>query len=221
MDTQVHADRRRTVVVHSQRLPWVASPEAGVERRLLERSGGEIALATSIVRYRPGSSFARHVHGGGEEFLVLEGTFSDESGDHARGTYVRNPPGSSHAPFSKEGCVIFVKLRQMQPDEGESVRIAPAARPWRVERRAGVERALIYENTRTRVELLRLPPGALMPARRVPGGEEFLVVQGEVEIQGPQPVTLDAWSWRRSATREQPPLSSRGGAMLWVKQGHL
>jgi anti-sigma factor ChrR (cupin superfamily) len=90
-------------------LPWSPSPLPGVERRLLDRSGGEVARATSIVRYAPGSSFAAHSHGGGEEILVLDGTFSDETGDHPAGTYLRNPPASVHSPWSDQGCTIWVK----------------------------------------------------------------------------------------------------------------
>lgn len=70
---------------------WVASPSPGVWRYPLDRVGGEVARATSIVRYALASSFSPHTHGGGEEFLVLEGVFSDEHGDYPAGTYVRNP----------------------------------------------------------------------------------------------------------------------------------
>ena len=96
---------------------WVSSPADGVERRMLEREGGEVARATSIVRFRPGSRFDRHVHGLVEEFLVLKGTFSDEYGDYPAGSYVRNPPGSGHTPFSKPGCRILVKLRQFDAND--------------------------------------------------------------------------------------------------------
>ena len=102
---------------------WTPSPLPGVDRRMLDRVGDEVARATSIVRYAPGSHFDRHVHDGGEEILVLEGVFSDESGDYSAGTYLRNPPGSAHAPFSREGCLLFVKLRQFAPGDLESVRI--------------------------------------------------------------------------------------------------
>lgn len=93
MPTRLHADPGHRAVVDS----------------------GEVARATSIVRYSPGSRFSPHEHGGGEEFLVLEGVFSDEHGDDGPGTYVRNPVGSAHAPFSAAGCTILVKLRQMDP----------------------------------------------------------------------------------------------------------
>src|SRR5918993_663748 len=98
--------------LHPARLPWAPSPMAGVERRMLDRVGGEVARATSIVRYAPGSRFSAHAHGGGEEFLVLEGVFSDEHGDFPTGSYVRNPPTSRHTPGSESGCTLFVKLWQ-------------------------------------------------------------------------------------------------------------
>ena len=75
----------------------------GVDRRPLDRIGEEVARATSIVRYAPGSRFSAHTHGGGEEFIVLDGVFQDEHGDYPPGTYVRNPPGTRHTPGSEPG----------------------------------------------------------------------------------------------------------------------
>ena len=92
----INADYSQRVVINHHDLPWTSSPEAGVERRMLERQGDEVAKATSIVRYQAGSKFQMHTHDLGEEILVLEGTFSDEAGDYPAGTYLRNPPGSSH-----------------------------------------------------------------------------------------------------------------------------
>src|SRR5437763_12480827 len=109
---QINSDFSQRAAVHAATLPWVASPMAGVERRMLDRIGGEVARATSVVRYAPESRFSPHVHGGGEEFLVLDGVFQDEHGDFAAGSYIRNPPQSRHTPGSERGCVLFVKLRQ-------------------------------------------------------------------------------------------------------------
>lgn len=107
---KINADYDQRVLVHSDDLDWVASPMVGVDRRALDRVGGEVARATSIVRYAPGSQFSPHVHTGGEELLVLDGIFEDEHGDFPVGSYIRNPPQSSHTPGSQLGCVIFVKL---------------------------------------------------------------------------------------------------------------
>jgi anti-sigma factor ChrR (cupin superfamily) len=109
---EINADFSRRVAVRAARLPWVPSPMAGVERRMLDRIGDEVARATSIVRYAPGSQFSPHTHGGGEEFLVLEGVFQDEHGEFPAGSYVRNPPTSRHTPSSATGCILFVKLWQ-------------------------------------------------------------------------------------------------------------
>ena len=120
---KIAADFSKRVVVHSETLPWVASPMAGVDRRALDRVGDEVARATTIVRYAPGSEFSPHVHTGGEEFVVLEGVFQDEHGDFPTGSYIRNPPQSKHKPGSENGCVIFVKLWQFQPDDRTHVRL--------------------------------------------------------------------------------------------------
>ncbi|NBS74941.1 MAG: cupin, partial [Betaproteobacteria bacterium] len=109
----INADYSQRVVINHHDLPWIASPELGVERRMLERMGDEVAKATSIVRYHAGAQFKTHTHELGEEILVLEGVFSDEKGHYPAGSYLMNPPGSSHAPFSESGCVLFVKLRHL------------------------------------------------------------------------------------------------------------
>src|ERR1700732_1548579 len=118
----LNADFTRRAVVHAGTLDWVASPMAGVHRRMLDRIGDEIARATSIVRYAPGSHFSPHTHDGGEEFLVLEGEFSDEYGNFPGGSYIRNPPTSRHTPRSKPGCVLLVKLWQFDLDDRTQVR---------------------------------------------------------------------------------------------------
>jgi anti-sigma factor ChrR (cupin superfamily) len=107
---ELNADFSTRVVVHAARLSWSPSPIVGVERRMLDRIGDEVARATSIVRYAPNSHFSAHTHGGGEEFFVLDGVFSDEHGDFPTGSYIRNPPSSHHKPGSGPGCTIFVKL---------------------------------------------------------------------------------------------------------------
>ena len=126
----VNADFSRRVVIATDEMPWIPSPQAGVERRPLDRIGGEVARATSLVRYAPASSFPAHDHALGEEFLVLNGVFSDEHGDYPAGTYVRNPPNSRHTPRTAPGCVILVKLRQMRPTEQRRVVIHTASSIW-------------------------------------------------------------------------------------------
>jgi anti-sigma factor ChrR (cupin superfamily) len=221
MAISLHADRKLPALVDGGRLDWLPSPEPGVERRMLERSGDEVALATTLVRYAPNSRFPAHSHALGEEFLVLTGTFSDEDGDYPPGTYVRNPPGSRHAPFSREGCVILVKLRQMTRDEPEKVRVFAGDRRWVTGSEPGVERALLYANGHSSVELVRLAAGAELRARQTAGGEECFVIEGEVIIARDAQVRLTPWTWSRDASPEQPAVRTSTGALLWIKRGHL
>lgn len=122
----LNADFTVRAVVHAADIPWVASPMKGVDRRMLDRLGAEVARATTIVRYAAGSAFSPHVHSGGEEFLVLSGTFQDEHGDFPAGSYVRNPPTTSHTPSAADGAVIMVKLWQFDPDDRTEITLRPA-----------------------------------------------------------------------------------------------
>ena len=126
----INADLSQPAVVNSELLPWIDSPLPGVHRRLLERDGAEVARATTLVRFQPGSFFAEHTHDAGEEFLVLEGVFSDEMGDFPTGMYVRNPIGSRHRPHTREGTTILVKLRQFAAADQEYVRVDTANASW-------------------------------------------------------------------------------------------
>lgn len=215
----LHVDRGLPALMHGAALPWLASPEPGVQRRMLERCGGEVALATSLVRYDPGSRFAAHTHALGEEFFVLDGVFSDEHGDYPAGSYVRNPPGSSHEPFTAVGCVIFVKLRQMLPgDQQRVVRRADSAANSAANNAAD---AVLHEAGALSVSLLHLAAGAVLPARSLAGGEEIFVLDGAVQMLDDEAPALTRWSWSRRPGGLQPALRSDQGARLWVKRGHL
>jgi quercetin dioxygenase-like cupin family protein len=110
---RLNADFTKRVVIRPEDYAWIASPANGVDRMMLDRIGDEVARATTIVRFAPNSAFDAHTHGGGEEYLVLDGVFSDEAGDYPAGTYVRNPIGTAHRPhIGPEGATILVKLHQ-------------------------------------------------------------------------------------------------------------
>ena len=216
--TQLHADLGKRAVVASDALPWYPSPLAGVERRLLERDGGEVARATSIVRYAPGSHFSAHHHGGGEEFLVLEGVFSDEHGDYGPGSYGRNPVGSSHAPFSQGGCTILVKLRQMAPADQTRVVIDTRRSAFVPGLVPGLAVLPLHGFGQEQVALVRWQPGTRFPLHVHPGGEEIFVLEGVFEDeQG----AYQAGTWLRHPADSRHAPFSQGGCLIWVKTGHL
>ena len=216
----VNADCSQRVVIATDTLPWIASPQAGVERRLLDRIGGEVARATSLVRYAKASAFPAHQHGLGEEFLVLDGVFSDEHGDYPSGTYVRNPPGSQHTPRTEPGCTILVKLRQMKPTEGPRVVIDTLAAKWTEDRGTGLSVLPLHEaaDSTERVALERLAPGAHLPAVDCPGGEEIFLLSGSLQDEYG---SYGAGAWIRNPAGFRRSLESPEGATYWVKRGHL
>ncbi len=214
----VNADLSARAVVDSNEVEWLASPEAGVERRPLERDGGEVARATSIVRYAADSQFSEHTHGGGEEFFVLSGTFCDETGEFPAGSYVRNPPGSHHKPFSREGCTIFVKLRQMRDDDAARVVVDTNTGAWQAGNAPGHNVMPLFEGPHERVTLEKLDAGASLPAYNAQGGEEIFVLAGSFrDGQG----AYRKGVWLRMPAGARPTLDSADGCLMWVKRGHL
>src|SRR4051812_46498851 len=180
----LNADFSQRAAVHAGTMAWVASPMAGVHRRMLDRIGDEVARATSIVRYAPASHFSPHVHDGGEEFLVLDGVFQDEHGDYPAGSYIRNPPTSRHTPGSSAGCTIFVKLWQFDPADRTEVRIATAGRAFTpAEDRPSVSILPLFEDAVEQVRLEEWAPGAQIAIPAL-GGLELLVLAGSFDEQG-------------------------------------
>lgn len=170
------------------------------------------------MRYVPGSHFARHAHGGGEEIVVLEGTFSDENGHYPAGTYLRNPVGSAHAPFSEQGCMILVKLRQMHAADQQRVVINTRNSAWVPGLVGGLEVMPLHAFGTEHVALVRWAPGTVFQPHGHPGGEEIFVLDGVFQDEHG---TYPAGSWLRN-----PPASvhrpwSGAGCTIWVKTGHL
>jgi anti-sigma factor ChrR (cupin superfamily) len=216
---KINANLAERALVDSSELPWLPSPLPGVERRMLERDGGEVARVTSLVRYAPRSAFSPHAHAGGEEFLVLDGTFSDDYGDFPAGTYVRNPVGSRHTPRTEGGCLIFVKLWWMQPEDQEFVRIDTTQLVlWQATGWPGVEVMPLHAFQRETNALYRLAPGAALPARELPGGEELFVLTGACrDVDG----YYGQGVWRRVPIGRAPALIGEDGCHLYLKRGHL
>lgn len=213
---KIHADFGKVVQLDTKGMPWVASPMAGVERKMLDRVGGEVARATSIVRYAPNSKFSAHTHTGGEEFFVLDGVFQDEHGDYPAGTYVRNPPTTRHTPRSDEGCVIFVKLWQFAfEDRDQLQKNMDAELPTASD---GIAKAILYEDSREIVTYNQINADTTIVLSEE-GGIELYVLRGSL-INDHKSLVEGSWlrlpigqSWKGRASKE--------GARFWMKSGHL
>ena len=212
---------RAALAVEDQQ--WVNSPQSGVERIMLDRVGEEKARATSLVRYAPNSYFPHHLHPGGEEILVLLGTFSADDKHYPAGWYLRNPPSSGHTPYSDEGAVIFVKLRQMPSNEDRYVAIdTHDDANWT--RQGNRDVCALFSDDGEQVSLQRLTAGDVLCDEDIingvgAGGVELLVVEGSL-VDGDKVYQRD--SWIRLPVGEQSQIKAGlEGATVYIKTGHL
>ncbi len=215
---KLHSDYSQRVVIDTTAMAWTPSPLAGVERKLLDRDGDEVARATSLVRYAPGSSFSAHTHGGGEEFYVLEGVFEDEHGAYPAGTYVRNPVGSRHVPRSTLGCTILVKLWQFEDGDSTQFAVDSLTSEWLPGRVPGQTQIPLHAFGDEVVVIIDFAPGTTSLHHVHARGEEVFVLSGTLSDEhGDYP----AGTWYRAPPGSSHRPFSREGCRIWFKAGHL
>ena len=215
---KIHTDLKLRVIANTADMPWAPSPVNGIDRKILERDGDEVARATSLVRYASHSSFTSHQHELGEEFFVLEGVFEDEHGQYPAGTYVKNPPGSGHTPFTETGCTLFVKLRYLDPSDNTRVVINTQSADWYQGLVPGITVMPLSTLGTTNTALVHWAPGTYFNPHRHFGGEEIFVVDGILEDEyGSYPKGY----WLRSPHMSAHKPFSVEGCTILVKTGHL
>lgn len=213
----LHSDYSQRIVLYQEDLPWVDSPALGVQRRMLDRIGGEQARATSIVRYAPNTHFAAHCHDFGEEILVLDGELRDEFGHYPAGAYLMNPPGSSHAPYSETGCTLFVKLRHLGDEHVEREYVDTKTAEWLQGLVPGLHvMPLMRQGSGS--TLVRWAPNTYFNPHRHYGGEEIYVVDG---VFADEYGTYPKGSWIRTPHMSMHTPYSKEGCTIFVKTGHL
>jgi anti-sigma factor ChrR (cupin superfamily) len=213
----LNMDFSQRVIIETRSMAWLPSPAKGVERKPLARAEAESGHATSIVRYEKGARFSSHPHPYGEEILVLEGVFSDEHGDYPAGTYIRNPHGSTHAPFSDNGCTLFVKLHQSSLDDQKTVRIDTTSTTW-LPGQGNLEVMPLHSFEHEHTALVKWPAGERFLPHKHFGGEEILVLSGTFcDEYGQYPTG----SWLRSPHMSEHFPFVEEETIIWVKTGHL
>ncbi len=213
----LNLDFREKVVVDTNLMDWSGSPSEGVMRKSMAWEFPESGHATSLVRFEPGASFSPHTHPMGEEILVLDGVFSDENGDYAKGSYLRNPPGSRHQPFTREGCLLFVKLEQFDPRDNRHTVLDTNTNPW-LPGHGGLQVMPLHEFEHEHTALVKWPAGEKFQPHRHFGGEEILVLSGTFKDEhGEYP----AGTWIRSPHMSQHNPYADEETVIWVKTGHL
>lgn len=216
----LNANFSQFACITPEQYQWVDAPSAGVTRMMLDRIGGEVARATSLVRYAPHSRFSAHTHGGGEEILVLEGVFADEHGRYPAGSYLRNPAGTQHTPrIGDEGALIFVKLHQFDLEDTLQLAVPAHRLPWQPDRRPRIAYKMLHTFRQERTSLERWAAGTSIAYPTLKGGLELLVLEGSLS-DGRQNYT--AGTWCRYPGGATPALTAGSdGVMMYLKRGHL
>ena len=196
---------------------WIKSPADGVSRIHLEREALESGHTTSFVKFEPNSFFPQHQHPLGEEIYVLDGVFSDENGDYPAGSYLRNPPGSQHKPFTKEGCTLFVKLDQFQHDDTSHVELRPDQQHWS-QGIGNLKVISLHQHNTESTALVWWPENEVFQPHTHWGGEEIIVISGRfIDEHGEYP----EGSWIRSPHMSKHFPRVEEETLILVKVGHL
>jgi anti-sigma factor ChrR (cupin superfamily) len=213
----INMDLNKSITINTNECNWAITPAHGILRKKLERELDEKGHATSIVQYKPGASFKYHSHPYGEEILVLDGTLSDQFGHYQKGTYIRNPPGSMHAPFSKSGCTLFVKLNQFSPRDTLRICIDTSRTSW-LAGQGNLQVMPLHTFETEHVALVKWPAKEQFQPHTHFGGEEIYVISGELNDEfGRYP----AGTWLRNPHMSQHNPFVLEETIIFVKVGHL
>lgn len=217
---KLNADLSLRATLNTHERHWEQSPSKGVQRLRLECDDDHppVERVTTIVRFAEKSSFSGHVHTGGEEFLVLDGVFSDQHADYPAGYYVRNPPGTGHAPHSDKGCTILVKLWQMHPDDQQQIAINTTdERLWSTDK-SGIATLALFKADYESVCMLRYPAKLTLTNQPFTDGVEYFVLEGHMRDGDGD---YREGSWLRLPANTVQDLSIVEDTLLIRKTGHL
>lgn len=218
-DESINGNLADYVEIQTASLPWSPSPSPTVWRKRLHRVGPpESGQVTSIVRYDPNSSFPVHEHPDGEEILVLEGTFTDDRGDWPKGAYLLNPEGYRHAPSSRDGCILFVKLRQFPGLDRQQIAIDTLAIEWQSAGMHGIDVKPLYSQPgfSDSMALERWPANWNIARRNYAEGAEILVIEGRFRDETGE---HDAGTWIRFPAAAGHSPSTPDGCTVYIKHG--
>lgn len=218
-DNSLNGDLSIRVDADTATMDWTPSPSGTVWRKRVHRVGpAESAQVTSVVRYQPDSQFPPHDHPGGEEILVLEGVFSDEHGDWPAGTFLLNPEGFRHRPFSRGGCVLLVKLRQYPGATREQLQIRSQDLEWQATDIEGRSEKQLYQQQgySDRMRLECWDGRAELGKLHWPDGVEIFVIGG---VMADRQGVYEKGCWLRLPPGSTHEPVTEGGCELYIKEG--
>jgi anti-sigma factor ChrR (cupin superfamily) len=213
----VHNDLRTRESVQPQTLTWYPTTYPGISFGCFESDPAvQDHPVTMLTRFDRNGYFPLHGHQGGEEILVLEGCFQDETAIHPPGTYMLNPEGFVHRPHSDQGCLTFVKLRQHGGVQRHQVRTNIFEGPWQHGIIPQIQVQPLYEQEGfvEKVWIERWQPGTQLCNVSESEVKEIFVIEGTWSDElGHYP----PHSWLRYPPNQPYSPASATGCLIYVK----
>lgn len=213
----IHNNLLTRASVQPQTLTWYPTTYPGISFGCFESDPAvQDHPVTMLSRFDQNGYFPLHGHPGGEEILVLNGYFQDETGVYQPGTYMLNPEGFVHRPYSNEGCLTFVKLRQHGGPHRRRIRTNIFEGPWQPGKVPQIKVKQLYEQEGfvEKVWVERWAPGTQLSHVTESKVKEIFVIEGTWSDElGHYPKN----SWLRYPPRQPYHPSSETGCLLYVK----
>ncbi|TWH50872.1 cupin domain-containing protein [Dulcicalothrix desertica] len=214
---QVHNHLLKRYSVRPEALTWYQTDFTGIWFGCFESDDlVQDHPVTMLTRFDPGGFFPLHGHPGGEEILVLQGNFTDETGVYPPGSYMLNPEKFNHRPYSQEGCLTFVKLRQHGGESRQQIKTNIYSLPWQPSIIPTIEVKPLYQQAgfSEKVSIERWHPGTVLSLVVESEVKEIFVLEGTWSDElGDYP----AGSWLRYPPNCPYTPSSIEGCTVYVK----
>jgi anti-sigma factor ChrR (cupin superfamily) len=146
--------------------------------------------------------------------------FQDEHGDYPEGTYLRNPAGSKHMPFSRLGCTIFVKLGRFMKDDTAQKNLQTSQQKWLPQKtNPGIKEMLLHSHQGEKTLFIKVSPNTEFEWCHKGKGEEILIINGELH-EGQHIYPKGTWlRFGEGGLRKRYTKSNE--TILFMKTGHL
>jgi hypothetical protein len=216
-EREVNVDFNIPVSVETKLIDWQMSSINGNNKKYFERFERTKYYITVLIQFPAGRTFRKFGHEGGMELLVLSGVFSDSDGDYGAGSYVRNPAGTYHQPFTSNGCTVLLKLGRFQPMDRKRVVIDTmnSAHRWLPVADPGVSRLALHHFSEEDIYLYRIRSECWITFKHENHGLELFICNGSISVKGDLYVPGD---WLRYPVGSKVKVSAVGDVCLYVKK---
>ncbi|VAW52289.1 hypothetical protein MNBD_GAMMA05-155 [hydrothermal vent metagenome] len=213
---EINADFNVPVSVETKISEWQVSSITG-KKKCFERIEKNRSCLTMLVQLPAGRSFKKFGHNWGVEFFVLSGFFSDSDRDYNAGCYMRNLAGTYHDVFTRDGCIVLLKLGWFQPLDRKRIVIESknSEARWLTVSEPGISRLVLHHFSEESVDLYRIRSECWLTFRHKKHGLELFVCEGTITVKGK---CYEVGDWLRYPAGSRVKVSAIGDVCLYAKK---